>query len=63
MNFYVRTAADEKGLIKQDWKLVNNKTGLFGVSPNNRFLQYRAVFVSDNGDRYPGLDKVVVSLN
>ena len=32
----------------------------FALDPVDRCLQYRAVFVSDNGDRYPILDRVEI---
>ena len=34
----------------------------FVLRPEDRCLQYRAVFHSDNGDRYPVLDRVEIAL-
>ena len=36
--------------------------GLFHLAKKDRALQYRATFISDNGDRYPVLDRVVITL-
>jgi hypothetical protein len=36
--------------------------GAFGLRLEDRCLQYRAVFRSDNGDRYPVLDRVEIAL-
>jgi hypothetical protein len=62
LSFEIRTAADKKSLAEEKWILIDN-SGLFGLKSIERFLQYRAVLVSDNGDRFPVLDKVVIELN
>ena len=36
--------------------------GEVALLPGNRLLQYRATFTSDNGDRYPVLDRVEIRL-
>ncbi len=35
----------------------------FAIRPSDRCTQYRATFISDNGDRYPVLDRVAVGLS
>lgn len=60
--FEVRTSIIEKDLSEKKWTKVSD-SGDFEVKPSDKFLQYRAVFISDNGDRFPVLDKVVIELN
>lgn len=57
---YYRASASEAGLTGAPWKRVD-KTGSLDAS--DRYLQYRYMFVSDNGDRYPVLKQVRVQLN
>jgi len=62
----VRSAPTEAELAHRAWAEVP-ATGAplllrFDVSSRDRCLQYRAVFVSDNGDRYPVLDSVQIGL-
>jgi len=57
----VRSAAAEESLAKKSWHTV--ESGVFRLNTNDCCLQYRATFVSDNGDRYPVLDRVNVTLN
>jgi len=52
----VRSAAAESGLSSAEWR--ETKAGAFSLRPGDRCLQYRATFISDNGDRYPVLDRV-----
>lgn len=56
----VRAAATQKDLEKQSWKPVTD--GRFTVDVGDRCLQYQAVFHSDNGDRYPILQRVEIGL-
>ncbi len=58
--FAVRSAADDESLAKQPWSLVKNDT--FAVQSVDRRMQYRVELHSDNGDRYPVLDRVQVTL-
>jgi hypothetical protein len=44
-------------------KWTDLKTNVFAVDATHRYLQYRATLLSDNGDRYPVLDKIEISLN
>jgi hypothetical protein len=56
----VRSASAPAQLAGAPWvQLMQDRTVL---RPADRCLQYRVIFVSDNGDRYPVLDKVEVSL-
>ena len=57
----VRSAATEESLTEKPWHTV--ESGVFRLNTNDCCLQYRATFVSDNGDRYPVLDRVNVTLN
>ena len=58
--FEVRTAATAKDLEKQSWRTAAG--GSFSVAARDRALQYRAVMNSMNGDRYPGIDRVRISI-
>jgi len=59
--FEIRLSASRHRLPDEKWKRID-KSGQFELQENARFMQYRAVFISDNGDRYPVLDKVTVEL-
>ena len=61
LSFEIRSSADMKKIYGQKWTKIDD-SGHFNVNPADRFLQYRAVFNSGNGDRYPILDKVTISL-
>ncbi len=56
----VRSASSEDELNNKKWKIVSDKT--FTLNKEDRYLQYKANFVSDNGDRYPLLDSVKIVL-
>jgi len=61
----VRAAPSEAELSRQTWSQYHTEgkpVFEFKLSPADRCLQYRLVFVSDNGDRYPVLDRVEVRL-
>ena len=58
--FSVRSAPGKEDLVDMAWQEV--KRGKFKLSPGDRFLQYKALFVSDNGDRFPVLDRVTVTI-
>jgi hypothetical protein len=60
LEFFVRAAGVKEALARQAWNPV--KKNSFGLGPDQRCLQYRAVLHSDNGDRYPVLDKVEITL-
>lgn len=57
----MRAATDQAGLAGQPWQPLAG--GRFGLRPADRVFQYRAEFISDNGDRYPVLEKVEVEFN
>jgi hypothetical protein len=42
------------------WRSVEN--GVFTVDSNDRYLQYKATLFSENGDKYPVLNKVSLKL-
>ncbi len=56
----VRAADREEAMAGRAWQAVSSDG--FSLRPTDRCLQYRAVFKSDNGDRYPALDRVTVTL-
>ncbi len=56
----VRAAATRQHLASRPWQTVRSKR--FALLPGDRFLQYRAVFTSKNGDRYPVLDRMEIRL-
>ena len=56
----VRSAATPAELDASEWRAVQDNA--FTLQAGDRALQYRAVFRSDNGDRYPTLEKVEISL-
>ena len=58
LDFFVRSAATDTGLGVAPWRAVIDE--VFSLDAHDRCLQYRAVFRSDNGDRYPVLDRVTV---
>ena len=60
LTFAVRSAARKSELASQPWRPL--KSDAFRLDGSDRFLQYQALFVSDNGDRYPVLDRVEVQL-
>lgn len=59
--FQVRAAASQAALGKASWHKIIS--GDFTLNHSDRYLQYRAVFKSDNGDRYPILDEVRITVN
>ena len=58
--FEVRTAPAAEGLPAQAWRGVGE--GGFSIQSQHRVLQYRAVLTSENGDRFPVVDRVRVSV-
>jgi hypothetical protein len=68
LEFSVRSAPTPRELDRQPWSPLSATLGgesqqRFGIDTHDRCLQYQAAFISDNGDRYPILDKVTVSLS
>jgi hypothetical protein len=60
LKMVVRSAETKEKLNDKDWKTVSNKT--FSLKKEDRCLQYKAIFISDNGDRFPVLDSVKIEL-
>jgi hypothetical protein len=60
LEFAVRSAPTKAALAAAKWSPLTKDS--FGVDAAHRFLQYRATLHSDNGDRYPVLDGVEISL-
>jgi hypothetical protein len=60
LEFSVRTGSDRAGLESAAW--VDVREHRFQLLADDRYLQYRARFISDNGDRYPTLERVEVTL-
>jgi hypothetical protein len=58
LEFSWRAAATAEALAARPWATASGDS--LPLQPADRCLQYRAVFVSDNGDRYPVLDRVEV---
>jgi hypothetical protein len=58
----IRSSASKTALASAKW-IKTEGSGQFKINTGDRFLQYKAVFVSDNGDRFPVLDKVTVELS
>ena len=59
--FQVRSATGARGLEAQAWRRIEGHS--FAVAGHHRALQYLAVLRSDNGDRYPILDQVRITLS
>jgi hypothetical protein len=60
LTWLFRSSPSKDSLSRQTWKPVVSGALLFG--PKDRCLQYQAVFHSDNGDRYPILERAEISL-
>lgn len=59
--FDVRSSPTADGLRSQTWRKVERQE--FPLQAGDRVLQYRATFKSDNGDRYPILDRVEIEIS
>jgi len=62
LEFSVRSAAQRDQLESAVWRKVGRE-GRFPLNRRDKYLQYRAVFRSDNGDRYPLIDRVQIELD
>jgi hypothetical protein len=60
LSFEIRAAARRNSLAFAEWRDIANAA--FKLRETDRCLQYRAVFRSDNGDRYPTLGRVEIRL-
>ncbi len=56
LKFVIRSGAEKDKLKENPWQTV--ESGEFKLSETDRFFQYKAMFISDNGDRFPMLDRV-----
>ncbi len=56
----VRSARSRESLEQQRWRPV--EAGRFSLNPDDRYLRYRLVLTSDNGDRYPVVDKIAIKV-
>jgi len=68
LQFAVRSASSEEQLARRPWLELdrmdsNSPEQAFAIRPSDRCIQYRATFISDNGERYPVLDRVAVGLS
>lgn len=57
----IRAAGAAEGLDEAPWHPVTG--GQFPLESGDRVLQYKAAFRSDNGDRFPVLDRVRIEVN
>ena len=60
LSFQIRSAEKAGELPSQPWK--DTSSGAFSLRASDRSLQYRAILKSGNGDRYPVIDRVMVTL-
>lgn len=60
VQFYVRSAADKAKLAALPWTAIDKPA--LPVTADHRAIQYRAVVLSDNGDRYPVIERVELTL-
>lgn len=60
LELFGRAAISTDLLTKTQWRACD-ADGYLSIDPTDRVFQYRAVFVSDNGDRYPELSRVEVT--
>ena len=58
--FVIRSGADKDKLKENPWLSV--ESGEFKLKETDRYFQYKAIFISDNGDRFPTLDKVTIKI-
>lgn len=58
--FAIRSASAKDVISTQSWRAVSQDS--FSLKPGDRCLQYQVTFKSDNGDRYPILDRVSIEL-
>jgi hypothetical protein len=61
LEFSWRAAATPDALPSRPWTVRAGAN--IPLQPTDRCLQYRVIFVSDNGDRYPELDRVEVTFD
>jgi hypothetical protein len=57
----VRSASTKEILHNKAWNTVSD--GSFLINDEDRYLQYKVIFISENGDRYPVLNSVKIEMN
>ncbi len=57
----VRSSGDKESLEKEGWRIVEDTT--FSLKANSRLFQYKLVFQAANGDGYPAVKSVSVSIS
>jgi hypothetical protein len=60
LKFVIRSGSEKDKLKDSPWQSV--ESGEFKLSETDRFFQYKATFISDNGDRFPMLDRVNIKV-
>jgi len=60
LKFVIRSGADKDNLKGNPWQSV--EAGELKLKETDRCFQYKAIFISDNGDRFPTLDKVTIKI-
>ena len=58
LRFLVRSSESSGSLASAAWSKLEG--GNFSIETTDRYLQYKAIFVSDNGSRYPVLNRVQI---
>ncbi|MGV8136687.1 MAG: FG-GAP repeat domain-containing protein [Mangrovibacterium sp.] len=61
LKFKIRAAQTPEAITEKSWSELSD-AGTFDIDSRDRFIQYKACFISDNGDRYPILDQVQIDL-
>ncbi len=56
----VKSARSRESLDGEPWRPV--ESGRFSLNPKDRYLCYRLVLISDNGERYPVVDKITIKV-
>lgn len=61
LEFSVRSAANKETLDNESWHPV--KKNRIPLQKSDRCIQYRSTFISDNGDRFPVLNRIIIQFN
>ena len=60
LKFVIRSGAERDKLKENPWKSLDSDE--FELEETDRFFQYKVIFTSDNGDRFPMLDRVNIKI-
>ena len=60
LKFVIRSGAEKDKLKESPWQ--SAESGEFKLKETDRYFQYKAIFISDNGDRFPMLDRVNIKV-